>query len=127
MIVAVGTDLVDVARIRKILDRSERFLERVYTPSERADCESRADPAESFAARFAAKEAVMKCLESGWADGVSFDQIEVHSKPSGAVEIALHGRAAEIATAAGIGTIHLSLAHTAGLASAFAVASRDTG
>ena len=123
MIVATGVDLVELARIQALLERQgERFLARIYTEAERAYCSPRPAAAASFAARFAAKEAVMKCLAAGWLDGVAFRQIEVVRQPHGAVGVALHGHAQELARARGIARIHLSLSHTDRQAIAFAVA-----
>lgn len=123
MIVAVGVDVVPVARIAGLLARAgDRTYARLCTAAEAAYCRSRANPAESLAARFAAKEAVMKCLRTGWAMGVGFAQIEVVRDDQGAVGVQLHGEAAACAKARGITRIHLSLSHAGGTATAFAVA-----
>lgn len=123
VIVAVGVDLVDVARIEALVARErERFLERIYSPAEREYCMRRGRPAEALGSRFAAKEAVMKCLGTGWADGVTFTQIEVMREETGAVGVRMTGRAAEVAAARGIRRVHLSLSHTDGQAIAMAVA-----
>lgn len=123
MIVGIGVDTVAIARIAGVWQRGgERFLRRVYTAAEIAYCLSRAHPAESLAARFAAKEAVMKCLGTGWAAGVGFLQIEVVRTPNGAVDVALHGEAAAVAKARGIRAVHLSLTHGETDATAFAIA-----
>ncbi len=121
MIVAVGVDAVEVQRVQRLL-KNDGFVERIYTESERAYCLERARPTESFAARFAAKEAVMKCLGTGWSRGVGFRQVEVQRKASGELSVALTGRALEVSQEREIGRIHLSLSHTAGQAVAFAVA-----
>jgi holo-[acyl-carrier protein] synthase len=123
MIVATGIDLVDLERLRALLESDrEAFVTRIFTDAERAYCESRTIPLTSFAARFAAKEAVMKCLRTGWSSGVGFRQIEVLRSEAGDVRVALSGRAAEVAAALGIARIHLSLSHTSGQAVAMAVA-----
>ncbi|MFN3239935.1 MAG: holo-ACP synthase [Planctomycetota bacterium] len=123
MIVAIGTDAVEIGRIRGLYERSgERFVQRVFTPDEASYCRSRHHPAESFAARFAAKEAVMKCLGTGWADGTAFREIEVQRLPSGDTELVLRGVAAERAAARGIRRWHVSLTHTAITATAFVIA-----
>lgn len=125
MIVAVGVDQIEIARIQRLLTASpERFLQRVFTAAERDYCTRRQRPAESLAVRFAAKEAVMKCLGTGWAHGVGFRQIEVQRAPDGSVGVALHGAAAAVAAGRGIRVVHLSLSHTERCAIAFAVAER---
>jgi holo-[acyl-carrier protein] synthase len=123
MIVATGIDLVDLERIAALLQREgDRFLTRVFTPQEQAYCRSRGQPQEAFGSRFAAKEAVMKCLGTGWSQGVTFVQIEVVRAASGEVGVRLSGRAAEVAAARGIQRIHLSLSHAGSQAVAVAVA-----
>ena len=125
MIVSVGVDAVEVARIRGLLERSRgRFERRVFTDTEAAYCRGRERPAESFAARFAAKEAVMKCLGTGWAAGTGFRQIEVQRQVSGQPTVSLDGAAAATAAALGICRWHLSLTHTQTVATAFVVAER---
>jgi holo-[acyl-carrier protein] synthase len=114
-VVAVGVDLVDVGRIRSVLDRyGERFFAHVLSPAEADYCRSRADPAPHVAARFAAKEAVVKCLNGG----CILREIEVARALSGSPSILLSGRARE--RAAG-GTVLVSLTHLDHLAAAFAV------
>jgi len=125
MIVAIGVDAIEVARIRGLLTRSgQRFVQRVFCPQEANYCLARHDPAESLAARFAAKEAAMKCLGTGWADGTGFRQIEVRRLPSGDTELLVTGAAAARAAALGITRWHVSLTHTAITATAFVVAER---
>ena len=123
MILSVGVDMVDVERVQRLLEEGgDSFLERVYTREESAYCLARARPGEHLAARFAAKEAVMKCLGTGWSKGVGFCQVEVRREPSGEVTVVLTGRALEVSRDRGIGRIHISLSHTAERAVAFAVA-----
>ncbi|MEZ5964874.1 MAG: holo-ACP synthase [Planctomycetota bacterium] len=122
-VIAVGVDLVELHRIERLLDaEGERFLRRVFTPAEQAYCMAKAKPVPSLAARFAAKEAVMKCLGTGWSEGVGFTQIEVTRDPKGCPEIQLAGRAAEVAQSRSIAAIRLSLSHGEATAIAFAVA-----
>jgi holo-[acyl-carrier protein] synthase len=114
-VLAVGVDLVDVGRVRASLDRfGERFVERVLSDAERAYCMSRPDPAPHVAARFGAKEAVIKCLGGGCA----LAEIEVSRALSGFPSITLHGRAA---ARAGACRVLVSLSHLDHLAAAFAV------
>lgn len=123
MIAAIGVDTIEIARIRGLWQRSgPRFLQRVFTAAELDYCLGRHDPAESLAARFAAKEAVMKCLGTGWAAGLGFRQIEVGRDALGAVSVLLGGSARARAEALGIRRWHLSLTHTATAATAFAIA-----
>ncbi len=123
MIVAVGVDVVPIARIEGLLARAgDRTYARLCTIAEADYCRSRANPAESLAARFAAKEAVMKCLRTGWAQGIGFAQIEVVRDAHGAVGVLLHGTAAACAAERGIRRLHLSLSHAGGTATAFVVA-----
>lgn len=123
MIVAIGVDSVAIARIAGLLQKSpQRFVARVFTDGEAAYCRSRAHPAESFAARFAAKEATMKCLGTGWAEGIGFRQIEVVRSQAGDVRLSLHGPALARAHALGIRRCHLSLTHDGTTATAFVVA-----
>lgn len=123
MIVAVGVDAVSVPRIQALWASSgERFLQRVCTAAEADYCRSRHRPAESLAARFCAKEAVMKCLGGGWTRGVTFRDIEVVRDGLGAVSVRLSGGAAAAALRRGIHHFHLSLSHTAELAIATVVA-----
>lgn len=123
MILGNGIDLVDLSRMRDLIRRQgDRFLTRVFTRSEISYCRPRVDADAAFAARFAAKEAVMKCLGTGWSDGIGFQQIEVVRAAIGSVTVGLSGRAAEVASARGIHRIHLSLSHTATHAVASAIA-----
>lgn len=116
MIVGLGTDLVGIERIRGVhLRQGQRFLDRVYTAAEQVYCLAARDPAERLAVRWAAKEAVMKALGTGWAKGVDFRQIEVVSG-EGAPRLALSGEAAAVAARQGIGRLHLSLSHSDGMA-----------
>ena len=113
MIVGTGIDIVEISRIRKIIAKSgDRFLMRVFTPEEQRFCLARQDPAPHFAARFAAKEAVLKALETGWAKGVTWLDVEVQRQEYGAPIIRLYGAAKEIAASKGVGRVHLSLSHT---------------
>ena len=119
----IGIDLVDVARFAGSLERSEkRMRERVFTTAEWDECQSRSEPAVHFAARFAAKEALMKSLGTGWTDGVAFDEIEVISDGKVAPQIHVSGRTAELAEQLGIARFRLSMSHTDHLAVAMVFA-----
>jgi holo-[acyl-carrier protein] synthase len=113
MIVGSGVDLCEVARIEAAITRyGRRFLERVYTEREIAYADSKANRFERYAARFAAKEAGMKALGTGWRGGVAWRDFEVANLPSGRPTLRFHGRAAEIAQRMGVQHITLSLTHT---------------
>jgi holo-[acyl-carrier protein] synthase len=123
MIVAIGVDAVEIERIRGLYARSgDRFVQRVFTDNEAAYCTTRSHPAESLAARFAAKEAVMKCLGTGWAEGLAFRQIEVQRLPSGDTRLVVTGTALTRANELGIQRWHVSLTHTKVTATAFVIA-----
>jgi holo-[acyl-carrier protein] synthase len=129
MIIAIGTDAIEVERVRRAVDHpqwGQRFRQRVFTPDEIEYCLKRARYAESFAARFAAKEAVMKALGTGFGRGVWWRDIEV-VRNSGRPTIVLHGGALQHATTIGATRWHLSLTHTAGQAMAHVVAERFEG
>ncbi len=109
-----GIDLAEVARVGDMIDRhGDRFLERCFTPRERAYCDERPKRrAEHYAARFAAKEAVLKAIGTGWSGGIAWTDVEVVRAPEGPVHIELHGEAAAIARCEGIAGWALSLTHT---------------
>jgi holo-[acyl-carrier protein] synthase len=122
-VVAVGLDLTRIERLEQAYARhGERLLERVFTAGERAYCEARARRFQSYAGRFAVKEAVMKVLGTGWARGVRWVDIEVVRAPGTAPVCRLHGAAAEIARERGIARVHVAITHDAGVAAAVAVA-----
>ena len=113
MIVGLGVDLEEVRRIRGAIERhGERLTRRIFTPVEIAYAESKASRFLSYAARFAAKEAAMKALGTGWNHGVRWVDIEVENQPGGRPLLRLRGRAAEAADKLGCRSIHLSLSHT---------------
>ena len=126
MIVGHGVDLVSVARIRRMLaDHGDHFLEWTFTEAEVAYARRRKKGfEETLAGRFAAKEAVMKALGTGWREGVTFPGIEVANEPSGRPYVVLHGGAAEKAKQLGITAWHLSITHTADFAAASAIAEK---
>lgn len=121
MIVGIGLDLVGVERIRGVHARQgQRFLDRVYTADEQTYCLGFRDPAERLAARWAAKEACMKALGTGWAEGVGFADIAVASG-DGPPRLLLSGGAAARAQALGVARSHLTLTHSDGMAAAMVV------
>lgn len=112
MIVGTGVDLVETARIQRAIERhGERFVQRLCTPQEIAYCDKFKNRAERYAARFAAKEAVFKALGSGWGKGVRWRDVEVSHQPSGKPELALTGRAQELAEQLGVARMQISISH----------------
>lgn len=119
----IGMDLVSITRFTKSLEKGgDTFLNRIFTAAERQECQNRPNPAQHFAARFAAKEAGMKALGCGWAGGVTFTDFEVVSDGYSVPKLVLHGKALELATEQGVRTIALSISHAEDTAGAFAVA-----
>jgi holo-[acyl-carrier protein] synthase len=113
MIVGTGIDIAEVPHIRQSIERfGDRFLQRIYTAAERRYCDSKANRAERYAARFAAKEAAMKALGTGWSHGVRWRDCEVARLPGGRPTMVFHGRAGEIAAKLGVKNAALSLSHT---------------
>jgi holo-[acyl-carrier protein] synthase len=114
MVVGIGIDVVEIERVARSIERyGRRFLERVYTAAEIAYCQrKRRNAAESFAARFAAKEAGAKALGTGIGFGVTWRELEVGREPAGRPLLLLHGRAAEIAASLGVRRSSLSITHT---------------
>lgn len=122
MIVGIGMDLVRIGRVQALLERrGERALRRLYTDAEVQRCRAGRHPPESFAARFAAKEALFKALGTGWGRGGSWTEVEVVSAPSGAPSLRLSGAALRAAEARGVRTIHLTMTHADDTAAAFVV------
>ena len=117
----VGLDLIEIARIERALARYPRFVERVFTDAERAYCESRSNPPQHYAARFAGKEAVGKALGFGVARAFAWTDVEIEGRPKPSVR--LSGRVAAVAASAGAGSIDLSLTHSRELAAAICVVS----
>lgn len=113
MIIGTGVDLAEVARIRASIERyGERFTRRIFTERETSYAERKANKYERYAARFAAKEAGMKALGTGWSGGITWKDLEVTNLPSGRPTLTLHGVARAIAARLGVQAIHLSLTHT---------------
>jgi holo-[acyl-carrier protein] synthase len=114
MIVGTGIDIAEVPRIGQAIERfGTRFLGRIFTPGEIRYCDSKANRVERYAARFAAKEAAMKALGTGWSHGVRWQDCEVVRAPGGRPTIQFHGKAREFAAKMGVKNAALSLSHTA--------------
>ena len=113
MIVAIGIDIIEVARIREVLLRTPRFAERVFTRAEREYCDARgAVAAQHYAARFAAKEAALKALQTGWRGGLSWPDVEVATRESGAPYLIFSGQVLTLFKEFRASATHLSISHT---------------
>ncbi|MDQ6662922.1 MAG: holo-[acyl-carrier-protein] synthase [Acidobacteriota bacterium] len=122
MILGTGVDLAEVDRIRAAIERyGSRFVERIYTPAEISYVEKKANRFERYAGRFAAKEAGMKAIGTGWKRGVTWHDFEVANLPSGRPTLRLSGEAAIVAERLGVKTISLSITHTARLGMAHVI------
>lgn len=127
MIIAIGTDIVEVARIKRTLARTPRFVKRVFTPAEQTYCEARGAVvrAQHYAARFAAKEAAFKALGTGWRNGLTWHDVEITRDEQGAPHLLLTAYALRLFQAQHATHLHLSLSHTAEHALAFVVIERN--
>lgn len=122
MIVGTGVDLCEVDRIEKSIERfGDKFIKRIYTPGEIAYVERKANKFERYAARFAAKEAGMKAIGTGWRLGVTWQDFEVANLPSGKPTLRFHGVAAKFAERLGVKNVALSITHTAQLGMAHVI------
>lgn len=121
-----GIDIVEVARISEMLaSHPERFVAKCFTPDEAAYARAGANRVERFAARFAAKEAALKALGTGWRDGIAWTDIEVVMQPSGRPTLRVSGQAARLAEGEGITRWHVSLSHTSSHAIASVIAESE--
>lgn len=126
MVFGIGTDIIEVRRVEQALRRTKRLKERVFTPREIAYCESRGKSAQHFAVRFAAKEAFLKAMGTGWQGGHRFNEIEVVNNALGKPEIIVRGKVEEFCRRNGITGLHVSLAHIRDLAKAIVVLEKDS-
>jgi holo-[acyl-carrier protein] synthase len=118
MIVGLGCDLLDVERVEQKLREDSGLAVSLFTPFEIAYCEGKHHPAQHFAARFAAKEALLKALGTGWRDGLSWREIEIRRDDLGRPVIALSGKVEQLAREQRVARVHVSLTHTAAYAAA---------
>ncbi|MHC4394754.1 MAG: holo-ACP synthase [Planctomycetota bacterium] len=129
-IVAHGIDLVDCPRIEEMIERhGERFVNRVFTAGEQAYAEANKNSTEKLAGRFAAKEAILKLIGTGWRGKIAWTDIEIINNPTGQPEVTLSGEVEKLADKLGIKHISVSITHTANfaIASAVALAQSDEG
>lgn len=122
-ILGIGTDIVECLRIAQMVERhGELFITRVYTPLEIEYCQSRKQATQHFAGRWAAKEAVLKALGTGWRRGISWRDVEVRNIRTGSPTVALYGGARDYMEQAGIAQVLISISHCRSHATAYAVA-----
>jgi holo-[acyl-carrier protein] synthase len=127
-IVGIGTDIVECLRIGRMIEQhGEQFLTRVYTPREITYCQARKHATEHFAGRWAAKEAVLKCLGTGWQRGICWTDMEVRNDPQGKPRVAIRGAARDQAMQLQISEVLLSISHCRAYATAYALAVRGNG
>ena len=120
MITGIGTDLIEIVRIQRAIEKNPHFMERVYTANEIAYCRRKKNAWHSFAARFAAKEAVSKALGTGIGP-VGLMEIEIVNAENGQPKVVLHGKALQLAADRNIQRVHISLSHSEAYAMATAV------
>jgi holo-[acyl-carrier protein] synthase len=125
-VVGIGTDIVECLRIRRMIEQhGELFLTRVYTEREIRYCQARKRSTEHFAGRWAAKEAILKCLGTGWRRGLNWTDVEIRNDPSGQPRVRMCGGAKDLAQTLHISDILITLAHCRAYATAYAVAVRN--
>jgi holo-[acyl-carrier protein] synthase len=122
-IMGIGTDIIECPRIGRMIEQhGELFLRRVYTEKEISYCQARKHAIEHFAGRWAAKEAILKAIGTGWAKGICWTDLEVRNIASGAPQVLVRGGAKDAAVARGIGDILISISHCRTYATAYALA-----
>jgi len=128
-LIGIGTDITECLRIARMIERhGELFIGRVYTPDEIKYCQSRKQSTQHFAGRWAAKEAVMKALGTGWRRGISWRDIEIRNEPGGKPMVAVRGGVKDVVEQLGIAQIQVSISHCRSHATALAIAvGKDRG
>ena len=121
MILGIGTDLFEVERMKKTIEKQPSFIDGIFTIGEINYCNQFKNKVERYAARYAAKEALLKALGTGWRDGITFLDIDIINDKLGKPEINLSGKAQEVANKLGVTAVHLSMSHTKELANAFVI------
>jgi holo-[acyl-carrier protein] synthase len=125
MIYGIGTDIIEVPRIEKVMEKDIGFRDKIFSPGEIAYCETKRHKFENYAARFSAKEAFMKAIGTGWRFGIRFADIEVYHDEFGKPFIKLYGKAEELVKNEGISKIHVSLSHIKDVATAIVIVETD--
>ncbi|MBU4485952.1 MAG: holo-ACP synthase [Candidatus Delongbacteria bacterium] len=121
MIYGIGTDLIEVERIKKSVETIDGFKEKIFSADEISYCESKKKKFEHYAARYAVKEALFKAIGTGWRNGLAFNEIGVVNDKLGKPEINLNGKALEFKESHNIGKIHVSISHIKEVAIAFVI------
>jgi holo-[acyl-carrier protein] synthase len=124
MIYGIGTDIIEVSRIKTVMERDIGFREKIFTEGEIAYCEKMKHKEQNYAARFSAKEAFLKAIGTGWRFGVRFADIDVYHDELGKPLIRLYGKADELVKKEGITKIHVSLSHIKEMATAIVILER---
>ena len=122
MIYGIGTDIIEVSRIKTVMEKDIGFREKIFTAGEITYCETKKYKYENYAARFSAKEAFLKAIGTGWRFGIRFADIEVYHDEFGKPMIHVYGKAEELVQKEGISKIHVSLSHLKEMATAVVVA-----
>jgi holo-[acyl-carrier protein] synthase len=126
-IFGIGTDITECLRIAQMIDRhGELFITRVYTPREIEYCQSRKQATQHFAGRWAAKEAVLKAVGTGWRRGISWRDVEIQNQPSGKPVVAIYGGLRDFAEELGVNEVLISISHCRSHATAYAIALERT-
>jgi holo-[acyl-carrier protein] synthase len=122
-IIGIGTDITECLRIARMIERhGELFIGRVYTPEEIKYCQSRKQATQHFTGRWAAKEAILKAIGTGWRRGISWRDMEIRNEPGGKPVVAVRGGVKDVVEQLGIAEIQVSISHCRSHASAFAIA-----
>jgi len=121
LIFGTGTDIIEVGRIKTVMERDIGFRDKIFTPGEIAYCEPKRNKYQHYAARFCAKEALLKAIGTGWRLGIRFSDIDLYHDEFGKPLIRLSGKAAELAEREGLKEIHVSLSHLKDLATAIVI------
>ena len=116
MIYGHGIDIAEVSRLKKAIEKSESFKEKVFTQLENDYCESKKSMYQSYAARFAVKEAFLKALGTGWSNGIAWKDIETVNDANGKPTVVLYAKAKELFESLGLKEIHVSISHTKDIA-----------
>jgi len=125
MIYGIGTDIIEVSRIKAVMEKDIGFREKIFTPGEISYCETKKNKFENYAARFSAKEAFMKAIGTGWRFGIRFADIDIYHDKYGKPLIRLSGKAEELAKKEEITKIHVSLTHIRDMANAVVVVEKE--